>query len=278
MKISGLNIYPIKSLRGISVERTLVEDRGLMHDRRYMLVDENNELLTQREFSKMATIETRISDRGIKILIDNNETFEISNVFDNSNLIRVRVWQSFCDALVGKDEINEWFSNFLETNCRLVQMPETTRRQINEKFNQGNEVVSFADGYPILIIGENSRADLNTKLEKPIPMNRFRPNIVVADSEAYAEDNWRKIKVGNTTFRSTKPCARCVVTTIDQNTGISDIREPLKTLATYRKASKIYPDTYEDLGLGKNDVLFGQNFVAENFSEEIKIGDKIQVL
>lgn len=278
MKITEINIYPIKSLSGISVQNSIVEDRGLRNDRRFMLVDENNDLLTQRNISKMATIDVELKKNILEISTNGFETLKISNDFGNAQKIKVRVWNSFCDALVAEDEINKWFSEVLETNCRLVQMPETTKRRINEKFNKGDDIVSFADGYPLLIIGENSLKDLNSKLEKQIPMNRFRPNLVFSDSEAFAEDEWKKIKIGDTIFRITKPCARCVVTTIDQKTGISDVQEPLKTLAAYRKSCDVLPETFEDFGLNKNDVLFGQNLVSENFGEEIRIGDAVEII
>lgn len=278
MKITQINIYPIKSLGGISLENSIVEDRGLRFDRRFMLVDENNDLLTQREFSKMATLDVELIDAGLKVIAGNSDELEINDDLGDAEKVKVRVWNSFCDAFVAHKEINDWFSDQLETNCRLVQMPESTHRQINEKFNMGNEIVSFADGYPLLIISENSLTDLNSRLDKQIPMNRFRPNLVVSDVEAFAEDHWNKIKIGNTVFRSTKPCARCVITTIDQETGISDVKEPLKTLADYRRAIDVFPETFADFGLGKNDVLFGQNLVAENFGEEIKLGDELKVL
>ncbi len=278
MKISEINIYPVKSLSGISVQNSMVEKRGLQDDRRYMLVDENNDLLTQREFSKMATLNVEIIKDGLNISAESFAVLQISDDFENAEKIEVRVWNSYCDALVAKAEINQWFSEYLETNCRLVRMPESTHRRINEKFNKGNDIVSFADGYPLLIIGENSLKDLNSRLEKQIPMNRFRPNLVVSDSEAFAEDDWKKIRIGKTIFRVTKPCARCVVTTIDQITGISDVQEPLKTLSAYRRSADVFPNSFEDFGLGKNDVLFGQNLVAENFGEKIKLGDELEVL
>lgn len=278
MKISEITIYPIKSLSGISIKNSIVEKRGLQNDRRIMLVDKNNDLLTQRELPKMATIYVELKINSLKISTEGFEILTISNNFGDAQKIKVRVWKSFCEALVAKEAVNNWFSEYLKKNCRLVQMPESTYRRINEKFNKGNDIVSFADGYPLLIIGENSLTDLNSKLEKQIPMNRFRPNLVVSDSEAFVEDKWKKIKIGDTIFRTTKPCARCVVTTIDQITGISDVQEPLKTLAAYRKSSDVLPNTFEDFGLGKNDVLFGQNLVAENFGEVIKVGDEVEIL
>ena len=278
MKISEINIYPVKSLGGITLQTSIVEKRGLRFDRRWMLVDENGNLLTQREFSRMATISVEVSEEKLKVSADGFENLIIPFKPNNNEKVTVRVWKSFCEAVLLGDGINKWFQEVLKTNCRLVYMPDETEREINQKFNQGGEIVSFADGYPLLLIGESSLNELNSKLEKKIPMNRFRPNLVVEGSEAFAEDNWKKIKIGETVFRSTKPCERCVFTTIDQETGISDIKEPLKTLASFRKAKDVFPNHLDELGMDKNSVLFGQNLVAENFGEKIQIGDKVEIL
>lgn len=278
MKISEINIYPVKSLGGISLKTSIVEKRGLRFDRRWMLVDKNNDLLTQREFSKMATISVEVLENNLELSVDGFENLKIPFVPNSIEKIEVRVWNSFCEAVLLSKEINRWFQEVLETNCRLVFMPDETKREINEKFNKGGEIVSFADGYPLLLIGENSLNDLNSRLEKQIPMNRFRPNLVVKGSEAFAEDVWKKIKIGKTIFRATKPCARCMIPTIDQETGIPDLKEPSKTLANFRKAIDVFPDNFKDLGLDKNSVLFGQNLVAENFGATIRIGDEIEVL
>ena len=149
-------------------------------------------------------------------------------------------------------------------------MPEETKRIVNPIYavNKFKDEVSFADGYPFLLIGENSLNDLNSRLERKIPMNRFRPNLVFNDSEPFAEDNWKKIKIGNTIFHLVKPCARCVITTIDQATGISDGKEPLKTLASYRIPKRSI----------KKKILFGQNLIAENVGGFLQVGDKVVVI
>ena len=148
-------------------------------------------------------------------------------------------------------------------------MPEETKRKVNYFYAvHADDHVSFADGYPFLLIGENSLGNLNEKLETPVPMNRFRPKFVINDSEAFAEDGWKKIKIGKATFHVVKPCARCVITTIDQATGQKGGVEPLKTLADFRipKRSR------------KKKILFGQNLIAENEGEILRVGDRIEVL
>ena len=278
MKISEINIYPVKSLSGISLSEAVVEKRGFKNDRRFMLTDENGEFFTQREFPKMAMLSIQLNTDSLVLSDFENKQIEVQFDFEKKDLQKVRVWKSVCDAFVLPKNINEWLSDYLQTECRMVYMPDESEREINQLFRQNNEIVSFADGYPFLLIGENSLKDLNERLENKLPMNRFRPNIVVSVSEAFAEDRWKKIRIGETVFRSTKPCARCVMTTVEQSEGRFDGKEPLKTLATYRQAKDVFPGEFETLDLDKNAVLFGQNLVAENFGEKIKIGDEIRVL
>lgn len=274
MKISGIYIYPIKSLKGILLENSLVEKRGLQFDRRWMLVDENGEFFTQREFPKMATVSIKLQDDSLKISAEGFE--DLSVPFETAGeTVKVRVWQSVCDAIASANHINKWFSEVLQTNCRLVFMPDESEREVNAMFNKNRDIVSFADGYPLLVIGENSLNDLNEKLADKIPMNRFRPNLIVSGSAPFAEDLWEKIKIGETVFRSSKPCVRCVMTTIDQKAGVFTGKEPLKTLASYRMAKDVFPGNYAEFGLEKTGVLFGQNLIAENFGETVKIGDEI---
>lgn len=278
MKVTEINIYPVKSLGGISLEEATVEKRGLQYDRRWMLTDTDGEFFTQREFPKMATLSLEINANSLSISNSENEKIEVPFDFEKSKMQKIRVWQSVCEALILPENVNQWLSDCLETKCQMVYMPDESEREINQLFRQNNEIVSFADGYPFMLIGEDSLNNLNKKLETALPMNRFRPNIVVSGSEAFAEDHWKKIQVGETVFRSTKPCARCVITTIEQSEGEFDGKEPLKTLATYRKATDVFPDELEVLDLDKNYVLFGQNLVAENFGGKIKVGDEVEVI
>lgn len=265
MFLSEINVYPVKSLGGISLQSSQVKERGLQLDRRLMLVDEKKEFLTQRDYPKMATINLKIAEDGLIVSNSGNEIL-IPFEADSQEKATVKVWSSRVKAEFYSNEINEWFSNLLKIKCRLVSMPKDTKRKVNPFYavRKFKDTVSFADGYPFLLIGENSLADLNEKLEKPVPMNRFRPNLVVKDSEAFAEDNWKKIRIGNTIFHVVKPCSRCIITTIEQSTGEKNGSEPLKTLAKYRTKN------------GK--VLFGQNLIAENPGGFLKTGDKIEIL
>jgi len=286
MHISEINIYPIKSLKGISVDSVLVESRGLQYDRRWMLTDGNGKFMTQREFPRMATIGVAVESGQLKVESDEG-VMEIPFEPDRGTQKQVVIWQSVCDGLVYDGEVSEWFSDVLATKCQLVFMPDETRRSVNERFDRGDDIVSFADGYPLLVISEASLADLNERLEEkrqagmlaaPVPMNRFRPNIVVSGSAAFEEDSWDKIRVGEALFRGTKPCERCVITTVEQQKGEFDGKEPLKTLATYRLAKTVMPDRVDSLGVPPNAVLFGQNLIAETPGATINVGNSVEVI
>ncbi len=277
MHISEINIYPIKSLKGISLESSKVEERGLQFDRRWMLTTPDGMFFTQREFPRMATVEVGVGD-DLYVTAAGFGTLEIPLEPEMGEKQQVTIWDSVCDGEVYSPVVNEWFSDVIGTECQLVYMGDDSRRDISERFNKGGEIVSFADGYPVLVIGEASLADLNARLadkDVRVPMNRFRPNIVVSGSMAFAEDNWGQIRVGDAVFRGTKPCARCVMTTIDQAKGDFDGKEPLKTLASYRMAKDAFADTYESLGLNPTAVLFGQNLVAETPGATIRVGDRV---
>lgn len=264
MKLSEINIYPVKSLKGIPLTEAKVEPRGLRYDRRWMLVDADGRFMTQRDFPKMALLETSVNGSGLKVNFDGSELSVPEEA--EKGPVEVGIWEGPVDAAMFGDEVNGWFSDALGVDCRLVTMPETARRRVPAEFavDPEEDHVSFADAFPYLLIGEGSLAELNSRLETPVPMNRFRPNLVVSGSEPFAEDGWRKIRIGETIFHLVKPCGRCVLTTVDQATGIKDGKEPLKTLASFRTAN------------GK--VLFGQNLIAENPGGTIRVGDEIEVL
>ena len=268
MHISDINIYPIKSLKGISLSEAKVEKRGLQFDRHWMLINGKNEFLTQREFPQMATINVQISDEGL--IVSNQESrINISFAPQCVNFASVKIWSSRCRAKVYDARVNKWFSDALKTDCRLVSMPDETNRKVNYFYAvHKDDTVSFADAYPFLLLGETSLNDLNERLETPVPMNRFRPNFVVSESDSFAEDDWKKILIGKTVFHVVKPCARCAITTVEQSNGQKQGAEPLKTLAQFRIPKRSI----------KKKILFGQNLIAENVGETIKVGDKVEVL
>lgn len=289
MRLSEINIYPVKSLRSIPLTESLVEKRGLRFDRRWMLTDRDGMFFTQREVPKMATVSLEVNVNGLIASADGVEPIAIPGEPDSGERMRVTVWDSVVDAISYRGAINEWFGDVLGRNCRLVLMPDSTERHVSERFDTGDDTVSFADGYPLLLIGEGSLDELNERLydrykdeefgEKlPLPMNRFRPNVVVEGIDPFAEDRWARVKIGEAAFRVVKPCARCVITTVDQARGEFDGKEPLKILSSFRAAKKVFPTTFEWFGLQPTYALFGENLIPENPGAVIRVGDEVGVL
>lgn len=264
LTLSEIWIYPIKSLGGISLNSALVTKRGLEHDRRWMLVDENNVFLTQRKFPEMALLQVEIEANGLKVSHKTKSKGMVKIPFDAQPLehLEVEIWDDKCVAYTVSEIANEWFSTVLNQKCRLVYMPEDSLRQLDRRYAKEGDITGFSDGYPILILGESALDYLNEKLAESVPMNRFRPNLVFKGGEPNEEDNWQEFEIGEATFYGVKPCARCVMTTINQDNGTVG-KEPLKTLATYRKDG--------------NKILFGQNVIPKNVGKNINVNDVITV-
>jgi uncharacterized protein YcbX len=262
MKLQEIYIYPIKSLGGIRLTEAQVEIKGLHLDRRWMLVDKNGLFMSQRTLPQMALLQVEIESDGLKVSHKQDRTLNHRIPFEpeTNELIPVTIWDDMVIGQVVNSSSNTWFSQVLGIPSQLVFMPEGTHRHVQEKYQVNKETVSFADAMPFLLIGQKSLDDLNQKLSVPLPMNRFRPNFVVAGGEAFQEDRWDRVRIGECIFKVTKPCARCVLTTVDQATAIKG-KEPLKTLASYRTKD--------------NKVLFGQNMIALT-TGKIKVGDDIQ--
>ncbi|MCU1290238.1 MAG: oxidoreductase [Acidobacteria bacterium] len=265
MFLSELNFYPVKSLGAVAAKSALITNRGLEFDRRRMLVDEKNKFLSQREFPEMARFRVTLERENLQVSYKGT-AIEIPLQPDSGEYSRVKIWSSSVKAENYQNEINEWFSASLRIDCRLVLMPEDSKRIVEPFYavRKFKDAVSFADAYPFLLTAESSLLDLNEKLEKPISMNRFRPNLVVSGAKPFEEDSWKKIKIGNSLFHVVKSCARCVITTVDQENGVKDGVEPLRTLSNYRNKN------------GK--VLFGRYLIAEKTGETIKIGDKVEIV
>lgn len=263
-RISQINVYPVKSLPGISVKKAVIEERGIKNDRRWLLVDNDNSFITQRSFPNMVFINVDIIDNNLIFNHRKGEIEELSISISDipESEVKVQIWDDFCTARIYKDEINDWFSTAIGSKCSLVYMPNSTNRKTSTKYYHKSKNVSFADGYPYLIIGEQSLNNLNDKLINKVKMSQFRPNLVFKGGIKHDEDNWNEILIGKIKFAVVKPCARCVVTTIDPTDG-SKNKEPLATLNGYRNFS------------GK--IMFGQNAIA--LSEgRVKLEDTIQIL
>ncbi len=265
LRLSQIWIYPIKSLGGISVKAAVVEQRGLQYDRRWMLVDDNGIFLTQRKFHEMALLQVEIMEGGLKV---SHKTKTIEPLFipfhaKAYNHLKVQVWDDECDAYTISDAINSWFSMVLNKSCRLVYMPDDSLRKVDKRYAKGDDINSFSDGYPILILGEAALDYLNQQLETALPINRFRPNLVFTGGRPHEEDHWEEFQIGSAVFYGVKPCARCIMTTINQESGESG-QEPLKTLATYRKVD--------------NKILFGQNVIPKSLNSSISTEMPIKIL
>lgn len=264
MVVQDIFIYPIKSLGGIRLEEAVVEERGFRYDRRWMLVDESGMFVTQRVHPKLALLGVKLGETGLIVFLkkDRTEQIEVPFGLASGPEVQVTIWDDQVLAKQVDPALDGWFSDFLGFGVRLVVLPESTHRKVDPRYAVNSESVSFADGMPYLLIGQSSLDELNSRLESPVPMNRFRPNLVFSGGVPFVEDTLRKIKIGELDFQIVKPCARCVLTTVDQESGEKG-KEPLKTLSSYRTLN------------GK--VYFGQNMVALQ-SGKIKIGDPIVFL
>jgi len=260
--VTSLYKYPIKSASTTKLKNATIDRFGIQGDRRWMLVNENNHFLTQRQLPQMTLI--NVSETAQGLLVDfNNSMLEISlaSILDNAIRCKVTVWHDTCEAYQASNDINEWFSLALKTTCKLVYMPGSTIRLVDPNYTSGNETVSFADGFPLLLTTEASLTELNRYFPEHVNMIRFRPNLVIDGDTPFEEDHWKKIRVGTMDFAVVKPCARCVIPTINpetanKNPGI------FHTLQQYRSKN--------------SEVYFGQNIVAGG-EGVIHVGDQVEV-
>lgn len=261
--VSSLIYYPIKACRGFEVQSAKVERMGLQHDRRMMVVTPDGRFLTQRDHPRFALVTPKLNDGTLELSAPNYDSIQLG-IQTTGSPIQVSVWSSKgVQAIDQGEEAAAWFSDWLGTEVRLVHFADGYIRRVNAEYavNQDDHT-GFADGYPILLVSEEGLQDLNSRLETPVPMNRFRPNIVVRGSEPYAEDTWNRIRAGGVELAVVKPCARCEVTTIDKNT-LETSKEPLKTLGKYRKH--------------KLGAIFGQNVIPLK-DGILQVGMTVEVL
>jgi uncharacterized protein len=272
LTLSALYIYPVKSLRGIAVSTAAVTDRGLHMDRRWMLVDAAGRFMSQRQTPRMALVSVAVREGGLALDAPGMEPLLVPFEAPTPEPLEVEVWRDRCEARTVGPSFDRWFTRFLGQDCRLVQMPEETLRPVDPIYAaHPDDHVSFADGYPFLLISEASLDDLNRRLRErdaaPVDMIRFRPNLVVRGAQAYAEDDWKRLRIASTEFRVVKPCSRCVIPTVDLATGEKG-REPLATLTQYRRRD--------------NKVFFGQNLVHEwpsvGPAPVLRVGDAVELM
>jgi uncharacterized protein YcbX len=246
--VSELNIYPVKSLAGISLTASKVDLLGLAHDRQWMVVDENGRFMTQRTHPQMALISAWLNDDGLVLHTAGKANLQVV-VPTGDERIAVKIWNDVVQASPTDPDADWWFSELLGEPCQLVFFPPEQCRQVDETYAQQGDHTTFSDGFPVLLISQASLDDLNARLETPVPMKRFRPNIVVSGTAPFAEDEWNRVRIGDVEFRVVKPCSRCAVTTVDPLTGKVSGAEPLQTLSTYR--------------LQGSKIMFGQNLIPD---------------
>jgi Uncharacterized Fe-S protein len=264
LTISELFIYPIKSLGGISLPSALVTDTGFEYDRKWMLVDSNLRCLTQRGHPSMALLQVELTSTGLKVFHKNKTNCFITIPFipSFSQPVVVQIFDETCEAALVSSEADKWFSDMLSIDCRLVYMPASMKRFVDNQYATNNEITGFSDSFPFLIIGQASLDDLNSKLAEALPINRFRPNIVFTGGTAYQEDFMEHFIINDINFYGVKLCARCVIPTINQ-VDASRSKEPLKTLATYRQRD--------------NNIYFGQNLLAKG-NGTVSVGDQLSII
>jgi uncharacterized protein len=262
IRLSSVHVYPIKSCGGTAVEEWEVDERGLRHDRRWMLVDENGRFLSQRRHPRMAQIGVRIEADRLAVSAPGMPSLQVPFDLPRGGRMLASVWDDLVGTLPVGEEADRWFGEFLGVRCRLVHLPDESVRGVDPEYGGAGDQVGLVDGFPFLLISEGSLGDLNARLERSLPMNRFRPNLVVAGCEPFAEDGWRTVRIGAVSLRVVKPCARCAITTVDQESAARG-KEPLRTLATFRKRG--------------TKVLFGQNLVHDE-TGVLRVGDTVEVL
>jgi uncharacterized protein len=265
VRLTGIYIYPVKSLRGVRLDEVTLENGRLPGDRLWILVDENGRFMHQRDFAQMARVAAAITPLGMRASTDGLPDLPVSRPdparASESRLSHVRLWRRSAPVVHVSREADEWFTEALGVRCRLLAfVPGAPALNVPDYEVHS----SLQDATPFHLTSEDSLADLNGRMASPVPMNRFRPNLVVRGADAYAEDRWHRIAIGGHVFRWIKPCTRCVMTTTDQETGSRDRREPLFTLSTYRR-------------LG-SEVVFGHYVVAETLEGPLRVGDQVSIL
>jgi hypothetical protein len=262
--LTAIHVYPVKSCAGLALETCEVEPRGLAEDRRWMVIDASNRFITGRQHGKLVLVRATPTADGLELAAPGMPTLAIARPAATAPRRRVVVWRSEVDAPDAGANAAEWFTRYLGVPAGLVYMDTGAVRPITGKHAANGDTVSFADGYPQLLISEASLAELSRRLATPVPMARFRPNLVIAGCEAHAEDGWKRVRIGAVEFDVVKTCTRCVFTTVDATSGERDPSgEPLATLKSYRRNA--------------DGVIFGMNLIARS-QGRIAAGTPVEVI
>ena len=275
--IKQLTYYPVKGCRGVDVPTAKLDRKGIAFDRAFMIIDAKRRFVSQRERPKMARIQPAITNGVLTLQAEGMETLSFP-IVDEGETLDVEIWGDVCKGILQGNEVAEWLGEFFHAPLRLVTMRRDFHRALDPDYALSpDNSTGFADGFPLLLVSEASLQDLNSRLaqqgKEPVEMNRFRPNIVVGGDdnggdEAFAEDGWRRVRIGGETpveIALVKPCARCSVPTVDQKLGVAKGNEPIATLKTFRRSAD------------GTKILFGQNCIhlAEG---TLTVGDAVEVL
>ena len=258
--LKALYVYPIKSVGGVALQEARLDSRGIEYDRRWMLVDESHKFMSQRKYPRMALISTRLTSGRLIVEAPEMPGLSLSLRPVERLTTKVRIWSDTVDATPVEGGADKWFSEFLGTRCKLVYMPDYEIRRVDQEYAERWDQVGFADGFPLLLISQASVDDLGERLDRRIPVDRFRPNLVVEGCGPFEEDEWQRLRIGATEFRVVKPCSRCSIVMTDQATGERD-REVLATLAGYRQSGR--------------KIFFGQN-LAHDSTGILRVGDTLE--
>jgi hypothetical protein len=265
IELAGIYIYPVKSLRGVRLEEAALSNGRLVGDRNWLLVDSAGRFMHMRDYPQMARVEATITERGIAVGTVGMPSLEIDRpAFAEralDDITHVRLWRRSAPVVPVGAEVDAWFTRALGVRCRLMAFVPGAAALNVPPYEVHS---SLQDATPFHLTADESLADLNARMTAPIPMNRFRPNMVVRGAAAYAEDGWRTIAIGETRLRWIKPCTRCVATTTDQLTGERGSRDPLFTLARYRRFGA--------------EVVFGHYLVADTWGDRLRVGDPVTVI
>lgn len=267
LTLSSLHIYPIKGIAGIELQTAQLEPRGLHGDRRWMLIDEDDQFISQRELPAMGQLRASADEAGW-LISTSGQLPALPPLHlrapDTAERVAAMVWSDTVSAVLAAAPVNDWFSRALGQPVRAVFMDAEAKRPVDREYGRASDEVSFADGFPLLVANTASLADLSARIGEPLTMARFRPNLVLSGAEAWAEDGWQRIRIGEIEIHLVKPCARCQVTTLDPQSAEPHPRqEPLRTLAKFRKDA------------GK--VLFAVNAIARG-SGRLQVGQSVEIL
>lgn len=268
MHLSSLHLYPLKSAAGVAVETLDIESRGPRDDRRWLAVDADGRFITARQLPAMVLIRAEAMGDTLQLSAPGMSSLEIMRPVPDAARISVSIWKDTVDALRADPAADAWLSVYLQQPTRLVVMDDRARRAVDAEYAQPGDEVSFADGYPLLVISQAALDGLNTRLadagRTPVVMAQFRPNLVIADAAAHAEDEWKHVRIGAVVFDAVKCCTRCVFTTVDPVTGCRrDDGEPLNILKDYRGTP--------------NGITFGMNLIPRG-TGALRVGDAVTVL